>query len=136
MVSFNTDDGLNRNDLLCRIISYENNFWFELANDFHTRYIVFEFKNYTDTVKQTEIFTTEKYLFLTALRSVSFIISRNVADDNAKTAAKGALKEVGKLIIILDNNDMCEMLAFKDRGDEPSIVLQRKIDDVLIRLNR
>lgn len=131
-----SDDGLNRNDLLCRIISYEKNFWEELSNDFHTRYVVWEFKNYEDKIKQGQIFTTEKYLFLTALRSVSFIIARVGADDNAIKAAKGALKEAGKLIVVLDNNDVCKMLTLKDNGDEPSIVLRQVIDEVLIKLNR
>jgi hypothetical protein len=131
-----TDDGLNRNDLLCRIASYENNFWAELSNDFHTRYIVFEFKNYTKAIKQGQIFTTEKYLYLTALRSVCFLIARNGADKNAIKAAKGALKEAGKLIIVIDNSDVNEMLKLKDNGDDPSLVLRQRIDETLIALNR
>lgn len=131
-----TDDGSNRNDLLCRILSYERNFWEEIANDFNTRYVVFEFKNYTDKIKQGQIFTTEKYLFLTAMRSVSFIIARVGADDNAIKAAKGALKEAGKLIVVLDNEDVCDMLTLKDNGDEPSAVLRKRIDEILIKLNR
>ena len=131
-----TDDDLNRNDLLCRIVSYERSFWEELSNDFHTRYVVFEFKNYTKKIKQTQIFTTEKYLFLTALRSVSIIIARVGADDNALKAAKGALKEAGKLIVVIDNIDLCKMLTLKDNGDEPTIVLRNRIDEILIKLNR
>ncbi len=132
-----TDDGLHRFDLLCRIISsHENTFWTELAHDFHTRYVLFEFKNYTEEIKQGQIYTTEKYLFLTALRSISFIIARNGADDNAVKAAKGALKEAGKLIVILTAKDICEMLKLKDKGDEPSIILRAKIDEMLIKLTR
>ncbi|MCP2045534.1 hypothetical protein [Pontibacter sp. HSC-36F09] len=131
-----TDDGLNRYDLLCRIISFQNNFWAELSNDFHARYIVFEFKNYTDKIKQGQILTTEKYLYLTALRSISFIIARNGADENAIKTAKGSLKEAGKLIVILDNKDICEMLDIRDSGDEPTKFLRRKIDDMLVTLNR
>jgi hypothetical protein len=132
-----TDDGLHRFDLLCRIISsHQNTFWTELAHDFHTRYVLFEFKNYTKKIKQGQIYTTEKYLFLTALRSVSFIIARNGADDNAVKAAKGALKEAGKLIVILTAKDICEMLKLKDKGDEPSIILRAKIDKMLIELTR
>lgn len=132
-----TDDGLHRFDLLCRIISsHQNTFWTELAHDFHTRYVLFEFKNYTDEIKQGQIYTTEKYLFLTALRSVSFIIARNGADNNAIKAAKGALKEAGKLIVILTAMDICEMLKLKDKGDEPSIILRAKIDEMLIKLTR
>jgi hypothetical protein len=132
-----TDDGLHRFDLLCRIISsHENTFWTELAHDFHTRYVLFEFKNYTEKIKQGQIYTTEKYLFLTALRSVSFIIAKNGADDNAIKAAKGALKEAGKLIVILTSKEICEMLQLKDKGDEPAIIIREKIDEMLIKLTR
>lgn len=132
-----TDDGLHRFDLLCRIISFnQNTFWSELAHDFHTRYVLFEFKNYTDEIKQGQIYTTEKYLFLTALRSVSFIIARNGADDHAVKAAKGALKEAGKLIVILTAQDICSMLRLKDIGDEPATILRERIDEMLVTLTR
>ncbi len=132
-----TEDGLHRFDLLCRIISsHHNTFWTELAHDFHTRYVLFEFKNYTEEIKQGQIYTTEKYLFLTALRSVSFMITRKGADANAIKAAKGALKEAGKLIIILTNEDICGMLKMKSEGDEPAIILREKIDEMLRTLTR
>lgn len=132
-----TDDSLHRFDLLCRIISStHNNFWTQLSNDFHTRYVLFEFKNYSDKIKQGQIYTTEKYLFLTALRSVSFIIAKNGFDVNSMKAAKGALKEAGKLIVILTPKDLCEMLTLKDNGDEPEQILRQKIDQILVTLTR
>lgn len=132
-----TEDGLHRFDLLCRIISsHQDTFWTELAHDFHTRYVLFEFKNYSNEIKQGQIYTTEKYLFLTALRSVSFIIARNGADENATKAAKGALKEAGKLIVILSLVDICDMLKLRDNGDEPATVLRRRIDEMLVALTR
>lgn len=132
-----TDDGLSKFDLVCRIISgQKNTFWTELAHDFHCRYIVFEFKNYTDPIKQTQIYTTEKYLYTTALRSVCFMITKNGADENAKKAAKGALKEAGKLIIILTVEDLCEMLDEMAKGNEPSSKLKDKLDKMLVELTR
>lgn len=47
-----TDDGLNRYDLVCRA-KKGNEFWNLLINEFNSRYIIFEFKNYTDEIKQT-----------------------------------------------------------------------------------
>ncbi|KAA6322401.1 hypothetical protein EZS27_028052 [termite gut metagenome] len=131
-----TSDGLHRFDLLCRLRPSGKNFWEELLNDFHSRYIVFEFKNYSEPIKQNQIYTTEKYLFKTALRSVAFIIARNDGDPNAHKAARGALTEAGKLIIILTTDDLIEMLAWKDRGDDPSEVLRNKVDEVLIAMSR
>lgn len=51
-------------------------------------------------------------------------------------AARGALRESGKLIVNLDIKDICEMLRLKDTGDEHNIILIERIDDMLMRLER
>jgi hypothetical protein len=38
--------------------------------------------------------------------------------------------------VILTVKDICEMLKLKDKGDEPSIILRAKIDEMLIKLTR
>ncbi|WP_293744885.1 hypothetical protein [uncultured Pedobacter sp.] len=131
-----TEDGLHRFDLLTRIIAHQQTFFTEIGDDFHSRYVLFEFKNYKERITQAEIYTTEKYLFLTALRSISVIIARNGFDLNSYKAAKGALKEHGKLILIISGADLCEMLNDKDLGNEPSALLRRKVDELLSKLTR
>lgn len=131
-----TEDTLHKFDLLCRVRPSSKNFWQELLDDFNSRYVVFEFKNYTSQISQGQIYSTEKYLYKTALRSVSFIIARNDANKNAYKAASGALKEHGKLIIILTLNDLCEMLDMKDDGNDPAEILRNKIDEILIKMTR
>lgn len=54
-----TDDGLYKYDLVCRI-NPGNTFWDSLISDFHSRYVVFEYKNYNEPIKQTQIYTIEK----------------------------------------------------------------------------
>ncbi|WP_252242732.1 hypothetical protein [Clostridium sp. ZS2] len=85
-----TDDDLHQMDLICRV-KRGNEFWDSLKEDFDSRYILFEFKNYSAEIKQTQIYTTEKYLFRTALRKVGFIISR-------KGASKGAYKVIAGIL--------------------------------------
>jgi hypothetical protein len=130
-----TDDGLSRFDLVCRIASRDD-YWKSLVSSFNTRFVLFEFKNYCDLIKQNQIYTTERYLFNKALRSVGFIISRNGASENAIIAAKGALKEHGKLILILSDTDICNMLKLKDKDDSPNDYLSEILDRWLIALSR
>jgi len=130
-----TDDGLNRYDLVCRA-KKGNEFWDLLINEFNSRYIIFEFKNYSDEIKQTQIYTTEKYLYQTALRNVAFIISKKGASDNALKATKGILRENGKLIINLTDEDLCEMIKMKDEGSEPSDYLFEFLDIFLLELGK
>lgn len=130
-----TDDDLNRFDLICKINS-DHTFWLSLIQDFKSRYILFEFKNYTDPIKQSQILTTEKYLYLTALRTVAFIISKEGVSENALKTTQGILRETGKLIIVLHIDDLIEMLKKKDKGDDPIIILSEKLDSLLMALSK
>jgi hypothetical protein len=73
---------------------------------------------------------------LRALRSVAFIISRVEAHKSALAAARGALREHGKLIVNLTVDDICKMLAFKDANQDYNGFLFDKIDQMLMKLER
>lgn len=124
-------------DLLCRI--KENNqktFWSVIERYFNSKYIIFEFKNYNEPITQKEIYTTEKYLYAKALRCVAIIISQNGYSENAYWASKGCLRESGKLLILLDTNDLIEMNKMKENLDDPSDYLLSKLDDILMELEK
>jgi hypothetical protein len=130
-----SEGGIHRRDYLVRLRP-NHDFWISLAHDFRSRYIVFEFKNYGRKIGQNEIYSTEKYLFTTALRSVCFIIAKKGANDNAYRAAAGALREAGKLIVIISAESLCEMLHAFDKEEEPEILLHRLLDDLLTKMLR
>lgn len=133
-----SNDGLYRFDLCCKIKNGANQDFFDtIKHYFNTKYIVFEFKNYKDKITQEEIYTTEKYLYEKALRKVAIVISRFGADDHALKAAKGTLRENGKLIICLSDNSLLEMIDIKMRGDqEPAEFLGAILDDILVHLEK
>lgn len=127
--------GFHRLDLIARLVP-QHSFWIATAQDFKTRYIVFEFKNYKDKLSQSEIYTTEKYLFVKALRSVAIIIARNGADEGAWHAIEGALRENGKVILIITLKELEQMLLHKDYGDDPTDILIQKMNGLLMGLGR
>lgn len=128
-----TDDGLHRYDLICRI-SNEESIWKIFVHDFTSRYVLFEFKNYSTAITQQEVFSTEKYLFKTAKRSVGFIISRKGPSDNAKVATDGILRETGKLLIHLCDHDIVKMIQMYEEGSDPRDYLLCKLDEILMKL--
>lgn len=130
-----TEDGLSRFDLICRIVPFDD-FWKSLIRSFNTRFILFEFKNYCDKFTQNEVYLTERYLYKSALRSVGIMISRIGPNNHAIQAAKGALREHGKLIFFLTDEDLIELLEMVIRNDNPSDYLVGKLDDWLIGLSR
>ncbi len=130
-----TDDGLNRYDFVCRIRT-TTDFWQFVAQHLDSRYVVFEFKNYTGKIKQGQVLTTEKYLLEKALRRVAIIFSRDGADKHAIIMTQGAMREHGKFMLILDDDRVCQMLHMKERGEDPTDCLFDVADDFMLALPR
>lgn len=125
-------------DLCCKIKNgVDQDFFNTIQNYFNTKYIVFEFKNYKEKITQREIYTTEKYLYKKALRSVAIIVSREGASRNALLAAKGCLRENGKLILCLSDKDLNELIHIKEKGEQPTAeFFEAMLDDILIHLEK
>lgn len=134
----NTVNGMYRFDLCCKIKDGANQDFFNTIQQyFNTKYVVFEFKNYSEKITQKEIYTTEKYLYEKALRRVAIIISRKGADENALAAIRGSLRETGKLILCLSDKDILELIAIKQRNEQPTgAFLGAMLDDLLIHLEK
>lgn len=130
-----TDDGLNRFDYVCRMLP-TTDFWSFLIDHLNSRYVLFEFKNYSGKIKQGQILTTEKYLLEKGLRRVAIILSRNGAEKNAVSMTQGAMRESGKLMLVLDDEKICNMLHMKERGDDPTDLLFELADEFLLSLPR
>lgn len=133
-----TDNGMYRFDLCCKIKNGTNQDFFHTVQQyFNTKYIVFEFKNYSEQITQKEIYTTEKYLYEKALRRVAVIISRKGADENALAAARGSLRETGKLILCLSDKDMMDLIDIKDKNEQSTgNFFEAMLDDLLIHLEK
>jgi hypothetical protein len=126
---------LHRFDLIARISS-QSDFWTSMIADHRARYIIFEFKNYGKPITPTEIYTSERYLLPTAMRSTAIIISRKGVSDSAYRAMAGALRESAKLVLNLDIEQVCAMLHMKDNGDDPSTVIADQLDALLVGMER
>lgn len=130
-----SDSGMNRYDTVARVSSTED-VWKMIREQFHSQYVIFEYKNYSGPIKQGEIYTTEKYLYQRALRAVAFVVSRKHAHKSALSAARGALREHGKLIVNLSIDDICGLLHLRDADEDYNGVLFDKIDEMLLKLER
>ena len=128
---------LYRFDLLCRIKDgNQKTFWSILERYFNSKYVIFEFKNYSERITQKEIYTTERYLYAKALRSVAIIVSANGYEENAYWAAKGSLRENGKLIMLFDTKDLIAMNKMKIEQEDPANYLLDRLDDLLLNLEK
>lgn len=130
-----TDDGLNRFDFVCRVRP-TTEFWKFVIDHLDSRYVLFEFKNYTGKIKQGQILTTEKYLLERGLRRMAIILTRAGAEPHAIAMTQGAMREQGKLMLIVNDEKVCEMLHMKERGEDPTDCLFEIADNFLLSLPR
>ncbi|RWD74800.1 hypothetical protein [Mesorhizobium sp.] len=145
-----TERGLDFMDITYRVRS-GHPFWDTLTRDFRTRAIIFECKNYTKGITPSQIYSTERYVNVGALRSVCFLVSREKPHEHAELAAFGAMREGGKLFVLLDDSHLHQMLNIRetqlrreaekktlkrDFEDDPSEVLDQAIYDFLTRMGR
>ncbi|MBN7822508.1 restriction endonuclease [Bowmanella yangjiangensis] len=129
------DGGISRYDFVCRA-GTATEFWKFLVENLNSRYVVFEFKNYSEKIKQGQVLTTEKYLLERALRKVAIIFTRSGADKNAVKMMQGAMREHGKLILPLDDELVRKMLLMKENGNDPTDLLFEITDNFLLSLPR
>lgn len=132
-----SNEALFRFDLICKIKrDNHKDFWEMAERYFGSKYIIFEFKNYSGRVTQKEVYTTVRYLYTKAMRGVAILISPNGMDTNAGKAIRGVLRDEGKLILSLTNEDLIHMLQMKEYGEDPADYLSDKLDELLIDLEK
>lgn len=134
-----TDLNSNIFDLIARIKyrkkdEYED-FFHMIENMYSSKYIIFEFKNYTDKISDRDILQTSKYLHKAGLRRVAIILTRKGADESAKKMIRSVLRESGKVVLVLNDNDVNNMIKlFEEKDINASVVFQQKINDLLMHL--
>lgn len=67
---------------------------------------------------------------------MGILIAANGYDENAKWATKGCLRENGKLILLLNTEDLININKLKVEQEEPSDYLLEKLDELLIELEK
>ena len=142
-----TTDHLNIYDLIYRVRP-QHQFWLNLTRDFRARVVLFECKNYGKSISAMQVFTTERYLNSGAFRPICFVLSRKQAHKHAMQAAFGAMRESGKLLVFLSDDDLCQMLRAKDsqlreggtsaemEANDPTEVLDQKIYEFIATMPR
>ena len=136
------NQGLYRFDIVASIKKDPDSFWKFIYDKFNSCFILFDCKNYSDKITQSEIYMTERYLYNNALRNVGIILSRFGGDKNANIACQGILKEHGKLILILDDKDLKKISDIYDKFSKdpnefsPSDYLFMKAKEFLLNLDK
>lgn len=125
-----SENGSQIMDLQCALRG-TTDCWRSFREFYKTKFVVFEFKNYTGKIQQNQVYVTRKYLHRPICRNMAFIVSRKGFSRNAHLAAMNMLQE-GLIVVDLCDDDLIEMLMRKQRGEEPSTYLDGKVNRLLM----
>lgn len=119
---------VNRRDYILPNYS-ETGFWSYLSNRYLADYIVIDAKNYNKGITKKEVLQMANYLKPHGTGLFGIIITRYGASENTIHTLREVWALEKKLIIVLNDNDIEQMLLEKLNNREPEAVLRQKIED-------
>ncbi len=124
---------VNRRDFI--LPNYcETGFWAFLRSRYCADYIVVDAKNYSQRVTKKEVLQIANYLKYHGTGLFGMIVSRNGISQSALYTLREVWAIEKKLIIVLQDNDVEQMLLEKNSGREPESVIRQKIEDFRLLL--
>lgn len=123
-----TEDGLDIRDAIYPIRP-GNQYWDTLRAECRTRFMVAEFKNYTDPPGQREVESLQQYLYPKAMRSFGILCARQHPNEPALKQRRRAWVENEKLIIILSDLELIEMIKLKGTDEEPFELIDSQLEE-------
>ncbi len=126
-------DGRNRRDMIFEN-STEHPYWKMLRGIYKADYIVIDAKNYSDPITKQPIIDIAHYLKSYGCGLFGIILTRKGADGSALHAIKEQWTSVNKMILVLDDDDLLEMLRMKSSGKKPEELIRVKIADFRMSL--
>lgn len=124
---------VNRRDFI--LPNYcDTGFWAFLRSRYHADYIVVDAKNYSQRVTKKEVLQIANYLKYHGTGLFGMIISRNGISESALYTLREVWAIDKKLIIVLQDNDIEQMLLEKISNREPENIIRQKIEDFRLLL--
>ncbi|MGW6442058.1 hypothetical protein [Lentzea sp. NPDC055074] len=120
--------GVNRRDAIMANYA-DSGYWHFMRTHYHADFVVMDAKNYRRDVKKQEVLQLANYLSLRGTGLFGMIITRLGADTGATWTMREQWVLHSKLIIVIDDNDLNQMLTARDADAEPWAVIRQKIED-------
>ncbi len=112
----------------------DDGFWAFLRAKYSADYIIVDAKNYTGKVKKEQVLQMANYLKPHGAGLFGLIVCRNGGDRSCVLTLREVWIVERKLIIILTDYDLKEMLVAKSAGTQPESIVRQKIEDFRLDL--
>ena len=120
--------GINRRDIILPNYS-TSGFWHYMQMNYSAHYVVVDAKNYTKRVKKDAILQLANYLSEHGTGLFGAIVTRSAGDRGAEATRREQWVINRKLIVILNDSDLEQMIQLKQPGGDPGLVIRQKIED-------
>lgn len=123
-----SDDGLDIIDAIFPIRS-NNPPWSLVRSEYTTRFVVAEFKNYCEPIGQVQVESIAQYLWRPAFRFFGLLVSRQPSGSSAISQRRRKWLEEKKCIVLLTDDDLCEMVQLREASEQPFDVVDAHLED-------
>lgn len=120
--------GVNRRDIIFPNYATEG-FWKFLRDHYEAHFIVVDAKNYVNPIKKQDVLQIANYLSLHGSGLFGMIVCRQSVHESAEVTRREQWVIHRKLVIVLNDVDLKQMLSLSVAGGDPAIVIRQKIED-------
>ncbi|MEV8045726.1 hypothetical protein AB0P02_18060 [Streptomyces griseoluteus] len=119
---------VNRRDLILPNYALDG-LWAYLRTRYQADHVVIDAKNYAESIKKNEILQIANYLQRHGVGLFALIFSRTEPDSRLLYTLREQWVLHDKMIVVLSDADVSQMLSDKRTGGDPAELLRQKIED-------
>ena len=125
----NDNSKTNRRDFIMPNYSRKNDCWEFLRNRYRADYVVIDAKNSNNYVRKADILQIANYLKKDGTGLFGIIFSRKGVNNSSEYTLREMWLYEGKMIVVLNDTDVEQMLLAKKDGEDPAKLILKKIED-------
>lgn len=108
--------------------------WKELRHTYRAEFVVVDAKNLKNKIEKDDILQVAHYLKIKGPGLFGLIFSRVGAGESAEQHLKDIWQHEDKMIIVLDDSDVEQMLLSKKAGNDPCRLILTKIEEFRLQI--
>jgi len=118
-----------RDIILPNYVTGAGDFWSQMRSLYLAHFVVVDAKNWSSPIDKGEVLKIANYLQTHGAGRFGMIMSRNGSDTGADIALREHWRSDHKMIVVLEDAEVEQMLALRGSGGNPAHVIRQKIED-------
>lgn len=124
----------NRRDFILPNYADTNCIWRYFREMYDAVFIVFDAKNSAKSISKQDVLQMSQYLKRDGTGGFGIIISRKGIDRSSQISLREMWVHEHKMIVVLDDNDVKTMINNRKDGNDPAILIRKKIEDLRLSI--